>query len=290
MGEGARAYAQYSLVTPDLFETLRIPLVAGRGFSPAEPRHVVVISRNLAERAFPGRDPVGRRMTATPWGGDPETFEVIGVVEDVRYADLREPPPEIIYFDSRGWSWTDWEVFIVARAEGVPESLVPRIREELAGLDRSIPLSQVRMMGGYVEDQLAANRFAVTLIGLFSVVAACLALIGLYGVISFTTSQRTREIGIRMALGAARNNILAWVLRRGVALTGAGIALGLLAAWFLTNLAESLLFEVTATDSFSFAVVALSLASLALLASYVPAWRATRIEPMRVLGAESSRV
>jgi predicted permease len=284
--ETDRAYAEYRLATEGFFETMNIPLLEGRTFSLAEPRHVAIVSRALAERAFPGRTAVGRTLQATPWGGGLERFEVIGVVADVRYADLREPPQETIYFDSRGWSWSDWEVDYVVRAGADPESLVPALRAELARLDPSVPLARPRPMSDYVSDHLAQNRFALSLVGLFAVVAGVLAVVGLYGVVSYSVNQSRREIGIRMALGCGRIGVLTWIYRRGATLVGLGIALGLAGSIAMGRFVAALLFGVTPTDAATLSAVALGLALVGSLACYLPARRATRLDPMSVLRAD----
>ncbi len=284
--ETDRAYAEYRLATEGFFETMRIPLLEGRSFSSAEDLHVVLVSRALAERAFPGESAVGRVLQSTPWGGGLESFEIIGVVDDVRYADLREPPQETIYFDSRGWSWSDWEVDYVVRTESDPETLVPALRAELARLDPTIPLARPRSMSAYVSDHLAQNRFALSLIGLFAVVAGALAVVGLYGVVSNSVSESRREIGIRMALGCNRRGILGWVYRRGAILVGLGILLGILGSLGLTRFVAALLFGITPTDAATLGAVATGLGLASSLACYLPARRATRLDPIAVLRAE----
>jgi putative ABC transport system permease protein len=244
------------------------------------------VSRTLAERAFGGESPLGRTLLANPWGGPLEEFEILGVAADIRYRDLKDPPEETLYFDSRGWSWTDWEVDFVVRTEGPPEGLVAPIREELLALDGSIPLARPRTMKAYVSDFLAVNRFALTLIGLFALVAGLLALVGLYGSLSHAVARSRREIGIRMALGSDRGRILYWVYRKGVLLLLTGIGLGLVAALGLTRFLSSLLVNVAPTDGLVFTVVASSLALVGSLACYLPARRATRTDPISVLRGE----
>jgi predicted permease len=284
--EQDRAYAEYRLATPGFFETMSIPLREGRNFSPADPHHVVIVSRALAEHAFPGGSAVGRALRATPWGGGLESFEVIGVAADVRYADLREPPRETIYFDSRGWSWNDWEVDFVVAVSAEPESYVPGIRDELARLDPTVPLARPRPMSAYVADHLAQNRFALTLIGLFAVIAGALAVIGLYGVVSCLVSESRREIGIRMALGCDRTGVLRWVFRQCAILIALGIVLGTAGSLGLTRFIAALLVGVTATDIGTFAAMGAILALVASAACYVPARRAAKVDPMSVLRAQ----
>jgi predicted permease len=284
--ETDRAYAEYRLATEGFFETMGIPLLEGRNFSIGDKRHVAVVSRALAERAFPSESALGRTIQATPWGGGLERFEVIGIAADVRYADLREPPQETIYFDSRGWSWSDWEVDYVVGTASDPESFLPSIRRELARLDPAIPLARARPMSAYVSDHLASNRFALSLLGLFATVAGVLAVVGLYGIVSCFVSESRREIGIRMALGCDRRGILGWVYSRGVALIALGIGFGILGALGLTRFVAALLYGVTPNDAATLAAAAMALGLAGSLACYVPARRATRLDPIAVLRAE----
>ena len=281
--EGQRRYALYRLATPDLFETMRIPMRAGRTFGASDKRHVVIVSARFADTAWPGQSAVGRQVRANPWGGGLEDFEVIGVVEDVHSRNLRESPQETIYLDSHGWSRTDWEVDYVVRTAGSPDALVPTIRETLASLDPSIPLARLSSMQAYVDRQLGSNEFALALLGLFAVVAAALAVIGLYGVVSHGVAERSHEIGVRMALGAERRRILSSVLAQGALLMAFGVTLGMAGAFVSTHWLASLLFVVTPLDPATFAYVALALAIVGILACLGPARRATRLDPLTVL-------
>ena len=281
-----RAFAGYRLVTPDYFETVRTALVEGRGFGNGDPKQTVVVSRNLAERAWPGQAAVGRQLAANPWGGGNQPFEVIGVVEDVHYSNLSEPPEEAIYFDAKGWAWTDWEVLLAVRVDTDPSALIAPIRDVIRSMDSEIPMAEARPWKDYVRDHLATNRFALMLIGLFAIVAAALAAIGLYGVLSYSVSQRTKEMGIRIALGSERSDILRLVLRQGMALAVTGVVLGVLGAVGLTRFLSTFLYGVTATDPQTFIVIAGGLSIVAAVACYLPARRATRLDPMSVLRTE----
>lgn len=284
--EGESRYAQYRLATESFFPTMGIPILEGRTFAVSDPRNVAVVSRSLAAKAFPGESALGRTVQAEPWGGGMVTFEVIGVVDDVRYGDLREPPEETLYFDSRGWSWTDWEVDFVVRTIVAPESVVLPIADALASMDGSIPLARVKAMDAYVDEHLADTRFASRLVGLFAVVAGLLAAVGLYGVVSLSVSQRVHEIGVRMALGAERSRILRSVLGQGLRLMSLGVLFGLVVSLYLTRFLGSLLYGVEAWDVGTFVTVAVVLVGVGIAASGGPARRATRLDPMSVLRAD----
>jgi len=286
VGAGRRAYADYELATPALFETLGLSLREGRVFSPTDPRPTVVVSRGFADRAFPGQSALGRTVQANPWGGAMAAFRIVGVVEDARYHSHREAPVDTLYFDSRGWSWTDWEVDVVVRASGDPQALVESIRREVARLDPQVPMARPRPMRELVGGDLAAHRFALTLLGVFALVAFVLAMVGLYGVVSWAVSQRTREIGIRLALGAPAPLILARVVGRGLRLAGLGAALGLLASAAATRLLTGLLYEVRPAEPAVVAGVVGTLLVAALVAAYVPARRAATLDPATTLRAE----
>jgi predicted permease len=284
--DAERAYAEYRMATPAYFEAARIPLVEGRLFRADDRPNVVVVNRKVAERAWPGEAAVGRTLQARPWGPPDEVFEVVGVVEDVRNADLREPPSETLYFDSRGWSWTDWEVSYVVRAATDPMALVSAIRRELAGLDPEIPLAEVRLLSDLVDGQLSPNRFALALLGVFAASAGALALVGLYGLVSYTVSRRGREVGIRVALGASRRQIASLVLGQAGGLAASGVALGLLAAFGLTRLLGALLFGVSPLEPTVLVAAAAGLGIAALAAALAPARRAASVDPVEALKAE----
>jgi len=278
--------ADYRLATPALFEALGTPLVAGRSFASEDPRQVVVVSRALAERAWPGESAVGRVLRANPWGGSPAEFSVVGVVGDVRFRSLRQPPKETVYFDSRGWSWTDWETSLVVRASGDPRRLVEPIRAEIARLDPQVPMAEVRTLGEYVADDVATPRFALALLGAAALVSLVMSVVGLYGVVAYGVGRRAREIGIRMALGASREQIVAMVLGQGARLAAAGVALGCGLSFLGTRVLEGLLFGVSASDPWLVAVVAGGLLATALLACAVPARNAAGLDPVRTLRAD----
>jgi predicted permease len=281
-----RSLAEYRLATEGYFETMGVRLLEGRTFGATDRREVAIVSRTLAERAWPGESAVGRTVYANPWGGGDSGFEVIGVIEDVRNADLREPPGETLYFDSRGWSWTDWEVDVVVRADGEVALIVPSIRAILLDMDSEIPLANPRSMQDYVLDAMSSTRFATLLASLFAAIAGALAVIGLYGVVSYWVARRTRELGIRIALGSGRRALVMLVVGQGALVIAGGLAFGLAAAFAHTHLLHALLFGVQPDDGGTFAAVAVALAAVSLVACYLPARRATRLDPLAVMRAD----
>ncbi len=272
----------YALVTSGYFAAAETRLLEGRTFAETDPQEVVLVNQRLAERAWPGESAIGRVVTAEPWGVAVE-FEVIGVVEDVRNSSLREPADEALYFDSRTWSWADWEVDYVVRTAGAPLAMVDAMRAELAKLDPAIPLARPREMRQVVADELAANRFGMSLLALFAGVASLLAAVGLYGVRSCSVGSRRREIGIRMALGSDGAGVLRMVMGQGVRLALLGLGAGWLAAVGLSRFLASLLYEVEPVDAQVYGFATILLAAVAVLSAYVPARRATGLDPITVL-------
>lgn len=283
---GDTGLAEYRLASASFFDTLGIPLVAGRTFAPNDPRERVVISRSVAERIW--GDPqraVGRTLETAPWGPD-AALEVIGVADDARLRDLRQAEPDVAYFDARHWSWADWEVDYVVRTSRDPKSLIPELRERLARLDAQIPLANVWPLDDLAADQRSMNRFALALVGVFAAVAAVLAAVGLYGVVAYSVSRRRRELGIRLALGSDRSGVVSLVLSRGARWIAGGLAAGLAAAALLGRTLEGLLYGVGSSDLRTLAATALLLGAVGLGACLVPALRASRVDPSAVLRAE----
>jgi putative ABC transport system permease protein len=281
--EEDRRLARYELITPTYFDALRIPLLDGRTFGTDDPKRSVIVSRALAERAWPGQSALGKQLRAFPWGADTVQFEVIGIADDARYASLRDAPGEVIYFDSEGYAWTDWEVNFVVRAAGDLTALGASIRAQLAQMDAEIPLADLQTMTEIVDAELATGRFARTLFVLFAGVAAFLTVLGLYGVIAYGVRRRRREFGIRMALGSSGGSILAMVLRQSALLTSLGVALGLVGAFWAAGLLQGLLFGVSSKEPMVFAAAAAGLVLIGLLSALPSARRATQLDPMDVL-------
>jgi predicted permease len=290
LGRGANApISMVASVERDYFNTMSIPLVAGRGFKDADKegaQGVVIVNETLARRFFPGRDPaqgaLGRRISfqsdAGPW------LEVVGVARDGKYWTIGEAPQLFVYSPlAQSYSST---ATLVVRAEGDPRSLANSIRAEVSKIDPALPLFDVKTMEEHMGVSLFPARVAATLLGGFGLLALLLAAMGVYGVVSYSVAQRTREIGIRLALGARARDVLRLVAGRGMALVAAGLIAGLASALVLTRFMEGVLYGVSATDTLTFTLVVLLLAAVALLACLVPARRATKVDPMVALRHE----
>jgi putative ABC transport system permease protein len=275
--------------SPAYFGTLEIPLVQGRLFdgsdrSDAPP--VAVVNQEAARRYFGGRSPVGARLTFDePTDSAVQWMTVVGVVGDIHHASLGEPPYPQVYLPV-AQSPGRW-VVLVARTDGRdPLALGPATRRAVSSLDPDLALSELSTMEQRISDTTARPRVSAIVLGSFAVTALLLAAIGIYGVVSYGVLQRTRELGIRMALGAGEGTVLAMVLRQGMAPVVLGIAVGIAAAWAATRVLRGLLFQVGATDPVTFLAVTIFLGVAALLACYLPARRAARSDPVIALRAE----
>jgi putative ABC transport system permease protein len=274
--------ADFRRVNEHYFAALRIPLLRGRNFTEQEVRQsarVLVVSELLVSQVFPDEDPIGKRLVLM-MGKD--AFEIIGISGDIRHRALESQPFPAMYMPAHDMSWTN----LVIRTRIDPMSLAAAVRKEIQSIDPDQPVATVRTMEQWLYSAVAAPRYRTVLLGLFAAVALLLAAVGIYGVISYTVSQRTNEIGIRLALGARRSDVLKLIVGRGMTLALAGIGTGLAAAFGLTRLMSNLLFGVSATDLMTFAVCAVLLSGVALIACYVPARRATRVDPMVALRNE----
>lgn len=276
--------AAYRSVMPGYFETMGTRLLAGRVFSEADfadSAMVVVVDEVLAEKLWPGRSAVGERFLIRAITPEPEWVEVIGVVEHQRAESLAAEGMETVYFHDRylgafGGTW-------VVKAGVDPLSLMNAIRAEVEGLDAGVPVADVQLMEEVVGDAMASTRFALTLIGIFGLIALLLASIGLYGVLSYIVRQRTAEIGVRMAFGAETGSILRLVVGQGLSLAGAGVVLGLLIAFPLTGVMESLLVGVEPTDPLTFVGISGLFVLVAAFACFMPARRAAYTDPVTAL-------
>lgn len=274
-------------VSPDYFNVMGIALLRGRELTEQDgsnsPR-VVVINEAMAARYFPDEDPLGKRVAFDQTDGAPNWREIVGVVRDVKHSAVdSDPKPEIFF------PFTQFPIFfmtMVVRTTGDPLNLVAAARSEVLAVEKNQPISNVHTMEELLSNSIAQRRFNMLLLSIFAGVALLLAAVGIYGVMSYSVAQRTHELGVRMALGAQTSHVLALVVRQGMALALAGVGIGLAAAFALTRLLASLLYGVSATDPLTFSVIALVLASVAFVACYLPARRATKVDPMIALRYE----
>jgi putative ABC transport system permease protein len=278
-------------IGPDYFKVMSIPLLKGRSFTDrdtADSPGVVIISESFARSAWPDQDPIGKRLNIG-FGG--ETWrEVVGVVRDVKHQEIGEPSSPSLYqpflqvSDKRRWFLGD--MTFVVRTAADPKALTATLRSELANVDKDLPLYNVKVLNQVVSEQLTDPAFYTLLLASFSALALVLAAAGIYGVVSYATAQRTHEIGIRMALGARTGDVLRLVIRQGMALVVAGIAIGVVGAFALTHVLAKFLYQVTATDPETFVAISLMLALVAFVACYIPARRATKVDPLVALRYE----
>ncbi len=277
---GEQPSSDRRVISPDYFKAMSIPVVRGRAFGEQDRRDappVVIINETFARRFFPGEDPVGKAIIPGE-GGDPVTREIVGVVGDVRHAGLDEERT-LEYYVPYEQADVDRLTVVARTASGNPVNVAAQLRGVVAAMDKEQPVYNIRPMAQLLDESVARRRFNMMLLGVFALLALLLASIGIYGVISYSVAQRTREIGIRIALGAQIGDVIKLILKQGLALALAGLAAGLLVAFFITKLMSSLLFGVGATDPVTFGAVALILLFVALLACYIPARRAANVDP-----------
>jgi putative ABC transport system permease protein len=263
-----------------------IPLLEGRGFTAQENEKatgVVIVTEALARRHWPGESALGHRITIN-MKDENTPSQIVGVVANVRGAGLDVEPREMVYWPHA--ELPGGQMSVVVRTEGEPLALLSSVRQLVHGVDKDLPVADVRTMEQLVSASIARARFSSLLLSLFAVVAAAIACVGLYGVMAHSVAQRGHEIGIRMALGAARGDVLRMVLSRGMILAGIGIAVGLGLAFALARTVESFLFGTSPTDPLTFSAIALLLAAVAFVACFAPARRAARLDPMKVLRQE----
>ena len=278
----------YRATVPGYFEAMRTRLIAGRTLTEADFNDSlpnVVVDDVLAERTWPGESAVGKRLLVRPTGPEPVWVDVVGVVAHQRQQSLASDGMETIYFTDRylgSFGAVTWAI----RTTDRPDLLVPQVREAVSAIDPLIPLDDVRAMEDRVHEAGGGTRFALVLIGGFGLLALVLAAVGLYGVLSYTVRQRTGEFGVRMAFGAEGGSILRLVLRQGLTLAFAGVAIGVPAALLMTGVMESLLVGVSPTDPATFVATAAVFVAVAALASLIPGLRAIRVDPVEALREE----
>jgi putative ABC transport system permease protein len=271
-------------INPEYFRTLDIPLRRGREFTARDTLSappVVLINESMARRFWPeypnGQDPIGQRILM---GVNPKPAEIVGIVADVRQGLDSELRPGLY----RAYAQSPQPaVSFAVRTDSDPMRFASLVRNQVLAIDPDQPISAVRTMEDMVEDTLGQRRLVMRLLGLFAGVALVLAMVGMYGVIAYSVVQRTREVGVRMALGAHPNDILRLLVRQGLVMTLVGVALGLAGAFGLTRVLKSFLFQVNPTDPVTFVGISLLFITVALAAIYIPVRRTTRIDPMTVL-------
>lgn len=284
--EADQAGLRYA-VSPGYFETMAIPLRRGRllnAYDTADAPPAVVISESLAKSRLPGQDPIGQRLRIGPNDGPWST--VIGVVGDVKQTSLVMSQSDAVYIPTTQWRFTDRALWLVVRARGDATTLAPAIRNAIWSVDKDQPIVQVATMDNLLAASAAERRFALILFEAFGLVALLLAATGIYGVLSGSVTERTREIGVRLALGATRSNILALVFRQGMTLTGLGVVIGLSGALAATQAIVTLLFGVSRLDPVTYLGVVTLLVGVSVIACWVPAWRAARVDPSITLRSE----
>jgi putative ABC transport system permease protein len=280
-----RPVAVYRVATSGYLATIGVPLQAGRFFAELEPQPVAVISVGLAQRLWPTEplsSVVGRRIR--PGDLNSPLVTIVGVIGDVRSGALDREAMPAIYRPQRGSGWLD--MTLVARTSGDPIALASAIRAEITRLDHNLPISQIRTLDDVVSASVATRRFQTTLVVLFAMLALALAAVGVYGVTSYAVTQRTREIGVRIALGAERSRVLTAVLMGGLRPVALGLAIGLVAAALAARVIRSFLFGIGSVDPIAFGAAAGVLVVAAALACYVPARRAAGVDPVTALRFE----
>jgi predicted permease len=282
-GPGGR----YHFVSPDYFRAVGVPLTAGRFFNTDDrmgKRSVILINRSLAERYLPGENAVGGRLTFSSQPKEQDWWTIVGVVGDVK--DFPNSPAAVPAFYWPLAQVPVRQVTLAVRTSAEPSGMVAAVRDEIHEMDKDVPLADVKTLETVAARALAGRRFTLWLTGCFAATALALAAIGIYGVLSYLVAQRTREIGVRMALGAQTHDVIALTLKQGMRPTLIGVGLGLVGAFALTRLMSSLLFGVSATDPKTFVASALLLIVVALLPCWLPARRAARVDPMVALRYE----
>ncbi len=277
-----------NLVGPNYCATLKLPLIAGRDFSTADnatASRVVIINQAAARTYWPNQNPLGKYLSVSaPGGGQPQQLEIIGIVGDSRYRSLTESyRPGMIL---PAWQNFRPDLSLFVRSANDPKPLIEAVRQALRALDPNLPVTQVRTLDEQRRDSLYSQRATAWLLASFGGLALLLAALGVYGVMAYAVTQRTREIGIRLALGAPRGNVLALILRQGAWLIVVGVALGCVGAGAAARGLKSFLYGVSATDPLTFVIVAALLCAVALLACWLPARRATKVDPMIALRHE----
>ena len=289
MPTGQQPVAQVNVITPDYFKTMRVPIRSGRAFTERDDRNappVAIVTESFAKQYFPGEDPIGKRIV--PNGsidpGKPPVREIVGVVGDMHLISLRLPPKVQIYIPHQQFAIGSMSIFV--RTQIDPQSLTGALRRTVADLDKDVPVYRARTLADYMSYSIAQPRLNAMLVALFAVIALLLAAAGIFGVMSYSVTQRTQEIGIRMALGAQRYDVLRLIIGQAMRFVGVGLVLGIIGVFVSSRLLQSFLFGIGATDLGTMFAVTVILIAVAFLACLLPARRATLVDPVQALRAE----
>jgi putative ABC transport system permease protein len=286
---GQRPVAEVNVVTPDYFKAMRVAIRRGRAFTDHDDRNappVAIVTESFARQYFPGEDAVGKRII--PNGsvdpGKPPVREIVGVIADVHLISLRLAPKPQIYIPYQQFGIGSMSIFV--RSQLDLKSVTASLRSAVAEIDKDVPVFRSQSLADYMEKSIAQPRLNAMLVGLFALIALLLAAAGIFGVMSYSVTQRTQEIGIRLALGAQRHDVLRLIVGQGMRFVGAGVVLGLIGVFISTRLLQSLLFGIGATDLRTMFIVTIILSAVAFLACLLPARRATRVDPVQALRSE----
>ncbi|HEV3148068.1 MAG TPA: ABC transporter permease, partial [Chthoniobacterales bacterium] len=287
--KGQQPLAQVNAVTADYFNAMRVPLLRGRAFTDQDDKTappVAIVSESFAKQFFSGEDPIGKRII--PNGsvdpGNPPVREIVGVVGDMHLISLRLPPKPQIYVPHQQFPIQSMSIFV--RSQMGEAALMGTLRRAANEIDKDVPVYRMRTLPDYLSQSIAQPRLNAMLVGLFALIALLLAAAGIFGVMSYSVTQRTQEIGIRLALGAQRYDVLRLIIVQGMRFVGAGLLLGLIGVFASTRLLQSLLFGIGATDLPTLLGVAAILSGVALIACLLPALRASRVDPVIALRAQ----
>jgi len=288
MPDSAVPWASWRIVTKDYFKTMGLPLIAGRGFTEQDvigKPWRTIISKRAADTLWPGQNPIGR--TAILWKGQNQSQgEVIGVVADMRERGLEADPTIAVYFPAYGGALATTTLQLVMQTKGRPEDAVPAVRTAVASVDPGLPISSIRTLEELVTTSVATRRFTMTLLVTFAGLALVLALAGVYGVLAYSITRRTQEIGVRLALGAEHGRVLRSTILRGLRPVLIGMLIGLGLSFWLSRFMTTLLFGVTTNDASTYVAVTLALLVTAVFSCYIPARQVLRVDPTVALRAE----
>jgi putative ABC transport system permease protein len=276
-----RPFIDVEAISPQWFQTMRVALRSGREFTAtdnAQAPKVVIVNETFARRFWPNENPLGKRIVVGRW---PKPAEVVGIAADIKNKGLEQDTQAQLYLPFPQLPWGNMNLLV--RTAVAPSSIISAVRTQIANLDPDQPVMNIQTVDDLIDNSRAQPRFTMLLVGALSATALVLAVIGIYGVLSYSVAQRRQEFGIRLALGAERTDILRMVVRQGLLLATAGIAVGLVVALWLTRLMSSMLYRVGTHDLTTFVLTPLVFLGIALLASYLPAQRATKVDPIEAL-------